>query len=56
VPHVVNDLPAGGRRLVQKAVGFKATVVNGALTIDAGVHTGAAPGRLLRNALATTKA
>ena len=53
VPHVVNDLPAGGRRLVQKAVGFKATVVNGALTIDAGAHTGVAPGRLLRNALAT---
>ena len=53
VPHVVNDLPAGGRRLVQKAVGFKATVVNGTRTIDNGVHTGASPGRLLRNALAT---
>jgi N-acyl-D-aspartate/D-glutamate deacylase len=53
VPQVVFDLPAGGRRLVQKAVGFKATVVNGAVTIDNGEHTGAAPGRLLRNALAT---
>ena len=53
VPHVVSDLPAGGRRLVQKAVGFKATVVNGEVTIDDGTHTGATPGRLLRNALAT---
>ena len=53
VPHVVNDLPAGGRRLVQKAVGFKATVVNGEISIDNGVHTGATAGRLLRNALAT---
>ena len=55
VPHVVSDLPAGGRRLVQKAVGFKATVVNGAVTIDDGTHTGATPGRLLRNALATAR-
>lgn len=55
VPHVVNDLPAGGRRLVQKANGFKATIVNGARTIDNGVHTGASPGRLLRNALAASR-
>jgi N-acyl-D-aspartate/D-glutamate deacylase len=53
VPQVVFDLPAGGRRLVQKAVGFKATVVNGQITITGGEHTGATPGRLLRNALAT---
>ena len=53
VPHVVHDLPAGGRRLVQKAVGFKATVVNGEISIDNGVHTGTTAGRLLRNALAT---
>ena len=52
VPHVVDDLPAGGRRLVQKAVGFKATVVNGEISIDNGAPTGATPGRLLRNALA----
>jgi N-acyl-D-amino-acid deacylase len=55
VPHVVSDLPAGGRRLVQKAVGFKATVVNGAVTIDDGTHRGATPGRLLRNALASAR-
>jgi N-acyl-D-aspartate/D-glutamate deacylase len=53
VPHVVDDLPAGGRRLVQKAVGFKATVVNGEISIDNGAPTGATPGRLLRNALAS---
>ena len=55
VPHVVNDLPAGGRRLVQKAVGFKATVVNGAISIREGEHTGATAGRLLRNALAPSR-
>jgi N-acyl-D-aspartate/D-glutamate deacylase len=55
VPQVVFDLPAGGRRLVQKAVGFKATVVNGAITIDGGEHTGATPGRLLRNMLASAR-
>ena len=51
VPHVVDDLPAGGRRLEQRAVGFKATVVNGAITINDGSHTGATTGRLLRNSL-----
>ena len=56
VPHVVNDLPAGGRRLVQKAVGFKATVVNGELTIDDGEHTGAVAGPLAPQPLAWRKA
>jgi N-acyl-D-amino-acid deacylase len=48
VPVLVDDLPAGGRRLEQRSVGFLATVVGGAVTIDQGVPTGAAPGRLLR--------
>jgi N-acyl-D-aspartate/D-glutamate deacylase len=52
VPRVVFDLPAGGRRLVQKAIGFRATIVNGEITIADGEHTGATPGRLLRNSLA----
>jgi N-acyl-D-aspartate/D-glutamate deacylase len=52
VPHVVHDLPAGGRRLVQRADGFLATVVNGEVTIRDSQPTGATPGRLFRNRLA----
>jgi N-acyl-D-aspartate/D-glutamate deacylase len=48
VPVLVDDLPAGGRRLEQRSVGFLATVVGGEVTIDRGEPTGAAPGRLLR--------
>jgi N-acyl-D-aspartate/D-glutamate deacylase len=48
VPVLVDDLPAGGRRLEQRSVGFLATLVGGQVTIEGGVATGAAPGRLLR--------
>jgi N-acyl-D-aspartate/D-glutamate deacylase len=48
MPEVVNDLPAGARRLVQRARGFAATVVNGEVVLRDGKHTGALPGRLLR--------
>ncbi len=47
-PQVVRDLPAGGRRLQQKADGYKATIVAGVVTYHDGVHTGALPGRLVR--------
>jgi N-acyl-D-aspartate/D-glutamate deacylase len=53
VPEVVYDLPAGGKRLEQRAVGFAATLVNGVVTIRDGVPTGASPGRLLRNRMAS---
>lgn len=49
-PRAVYDLPAGGRRLVQRADGYVATVKSGAVTYREGVHTGALPGRLLRGA------
>jgi N-acyl-D-aspartate/D-glutamate deacylase len=52
VPRIVFDLPAGGRRLEQRAAGFKATVVNGVVTLRDGRPTGRHPGRLLRNKLA----
>ena len=42
------DLPAGGRRLIQGARGYDATVVSGAVTRRHGVDTGARPGRLIR--------
>jgi N-acyl-D-amino-acid deacylase len=45
----VDDLPAGGRRLLQAASGYDATIVAGAVTRRHGVDTGARPGRLLRS-------
>ena len=47
-PVMVHDLPAGGKRLLQKARGYKATVKNGAVTYRDGVATGALPGGLVR--------
>jgi N-acyl-D-aspartate/D-glutamate deacylase len=49
VPRLVDDLPAGGRRLEQRSQGFLATLVNGQVTIEQGRPTGATPGRLLRS-------
>ena len=53
MPEVVNDLPAGGRRLKQTAEGMLATIVNGEVLLENNVHTGALPGRLIRGPLAT---
>ena len=47
-PHIVHDLPAGGRRLVQEADGYLATIQSGAVTFEEGTHTGALPGKLVR--------
>ncbi|PPR59731.1 MAG: N-acyl-D-aspartate deacylase [Alphaproteobacteria bacterium MarineAlpha4_Bin2] len=47
-PHLANDLPAGGRRLVQGADGYMATLVAGETVFVNGKHTGALPGRLVR--------
>ena len=47
-PEVVYDLPAGGRRLVQKVDGYKATFVSGVPVFEDGAHTGALPGKLVR--------
>jgi N-acyl-D-amino-acid deacylase len=52
MPEVVNDLPAGARRLRQKATGFRASIVNGQVMLREGEHTGAHPGRVLRGPLA----
>ena len=48
MPEVVRDLPAGARRLTQRARGIAATVVNGAVVLRDGKPTGALPGQLLR--------
>ncbi|MSO77878.1 MAG: D-aminoacylase [Alphaproteobacteria bacterium] len=47
-PEMVFDLPAGGRRLVQKVDGYRATIVSGEPIFEAGEETGARPGRLVR--------
>jgi N-acyl-D-aspartate/D-glutamate deacylase len=49
-PEVVYDLPAGGRRLIQRADGYTATILSGAVVHRDGAATGALPGRLVRGA------
>ena len=49
-PHVAYDLPAGARRLVQRAHGYRATIVAGQVVFRDGEETGARPGKLIRGA------
>lgn len=49
-PHVVHDMPEGGRRLLQKADGYVATIVSGVVARRNGEPTGLLPGRLVRSA------
>jgi N-acyl-D-amino-acid deacylase len=48
MPYVVHDVPGGEERIEQRATGFAATIVNGAVLTRDGVATGERPGRLLR--------
>ena len=52
LPEMRYDLPAGGKRLVQTADGYDATVVSGQVIRRRGVDTGARPGHLVRGARA----
>jgi N-acyl-D-aspartate/D-glutamate deacylase len=52
LPTAAHDLPAGGVRLKQRARGILATVVNGEILLHRGEHTGAYPGRVLRQSVA----
>ena len=47
-PKVINDLPAGGRRLVQTAQGYVSTLVSGQVVMQEGKPTGVLPGKLVR--------
>ena len=47
-PYVTFDLPAGGRRLLQKADGYDTTIVSGQVTYRNGEPTGALPGKMVR--------
>ena len=49
-PEMVQDLPAGGKRYIQRATGYRTTVVAGEVTFRDGESTGALPGRLIRGA------
>ena len=55
-PSIVHDLPAGGRRLMQTAKGYVATIVSGEVVIDHDEHTGALPGSLLRGSRSDPRA
>ena len=47
-PEAINDLPAGGKRLVQRTEGYRYTIKSGQVTFEDGHHTGALPGGLVR--------
>jgi N-acyl-D-aspartate/D-glutamate deacylase len=51
-PTIVRDLPAGGRRLMQTADGYRCTIKRGVVTFRDGEHTGELPGVLVRGARA----
>ncbi len=53
LPTVETDLPGGARRLVQKAEGIRATLVNGAVAFEDGESTGTYAGSVLKGRLAS---
>jgi N-acyl-D-aspartate/D-glutamate deacylase len=48
-PEIAYDLPTGGKRLIQRARGYVATLCSGAVTFERGESTGELPGRLVRS-------
>jgi N-acyl-D-amino-acid deacylase len=48
MPHMTFDLPKGGARLMQRGIGYRATMVNGTITRRDDEDTGERPGRLVR--------
>ena len=53
LPEMAFDLPAGARRLLQRAEGYVATLVSGQVIVREGTPTGAMPGRLVRGGAGT---
>ncbi len=49
-PEIVHDFPGGAPRFIQKSMGYKATLVNGQISVLDGEHTGARAGAVLRHA------
>ena len=50
VPEMLHDLPANGKRLVQRAAGYRTTIVAGSVIMHDGIPTGELPGHLVRGA------
>jgi N-acyl-D-aspartate/D-glutamate deacylase len=48
-PELVNDFPGGAARFIQRATGYKATLVNGQVNVLDGQHTGTRAGAVLRH-------
>jgi N-acyl-D-aspartate/D-glutamate deacylase len=49
LPEYVHDFPGGAGRYVQGSTGYRATIVNGRITMNMGQHTGDLPGMMLRS-------
>jgi len=49
-PEMIRDLPAGGKRFMQRARGYRATIVSGEVTMENDEITGVFPGKLIRGA------
>ena len=49
-PEIRHDLPAGGRRLDQRATGYDYTIVSGEVIAEHDQPTNARPGKLVRGA------
>lgn len=49
-PEIVHDFPGGAPRFIQKSMGYRATLVNGQISVLDGEHTGARAGAVLRHA------
>ena len=49
-PEIVHDYPGGAPRFIQKSMGYRATLVNGQISVLDGEHTGARAGAVLRHA------
>ena len=47
-PEIVHDMPANGRRFIQRVSGYEATICAGQPIFECGEHTGALPGKLVR--------
>ena len=54
-PQLVHDFPNGAPRFIQRAVGYKATLVNGQVSLIDGEHTGVRAGQVLRHPNAIAK-
>ena len=48
-PEIVHDFPGGAPRFIQRAAGYKATIVNGSVSVVDGEHTGVRAGTVLRH-------